>query len=86
LLDSIPAERTFLKTGGSAVIAPDASYLAGPIYEDPRTLYAELDLSRLAEGRMYLDTHGHYARPDVFQLTVDTRARAGVRFEGGEDG
>jgi len=26
------------------------------------------------------DMHGHYARPDVFELTVDTRAKDGVAW------
>ena len=80
LLESIPPARTVLKNGGSAVIAPDASYVAGPVYDDASTVFAELDLSRLGAGGLYLDTDGHYARPDVFELRVDTRARAGVRF------
>jgi predicted amidohydrolase len=83
LLESITSDRVFLKDGGSAVIAPDGSYVAGPVHRDSRTLFAELDLSRVGPGRMYLDTSGHYARPDVFELRVDTRPRAGVTFTGG---
>lgn len=80
LLESIPPERVFLKDGGSAVIAPDGSYVAGPLRCDPSTVFASLDLSRLGAGRMYLDVNGHYARPDVFELRVDTRRKLGVRF------
>lgn len=83
LLESIPESKTLLKTGGSAVIAPDASYVAGPVYDDPRTVFTEIDLGRVTAGRLYLDTHGHYARPDVFQLRVDTRPRSGVEFGDG---
>ena len=80
LLETIPSERVYLKDGGSAVIAPDGSYVLGPVRHDPCTLFADLDLSRVGSGRMYLDTNGHYARPDVFELRVDTRPRVGVRF------
>ena len=80
LLENIPPERVFLKDGGSAVIAPDGSYVLEPVRCDPATLFAELDLSRVGPGRMYLDTAGHYARPDVFELRVDTRPKIGVLF------
>ncbi|MGH7617496.1 MAG: carbon-nitrogen hydrolase family protein [Gemmatimonadaceae bacterium] len=56
--------------GGSAIIAPDGAYLAGPIYDEPAILYADLDLDRLREERMTLDVTGHYARPDVFTFST----------------
>ncbi|MBW3560238.1 MAG: carbon-nitrogen hydrolase family protein [Proteobacteria bacterium] len=83
LLETIPPERIFLKDGGSAVVAPDGSYVAGPVYRDARTVRADLDLSRVGPGRMYLDSSGHYARPDVFERRVDTRPRLGVNFTNG---
>jgi nitrilase len=61
--------------GGSAVLAPDGSYLAGPLYGEEGILYAELDPSRLAEERQRFDPAGHYHRPDVLQLTVTPRPR-----------
>jgi predicted amidohydrolase len=80
LLETIPGDRVFLKDGGSAVIAPNGSYVIGPVHQDPCTLFADLDLSLVGPGRMYLDTAGHYARPDVFELRVDTRPKVGVLF------
>jgi nitrilase len=56
--------------GGSAVLAPDGSYLAGPLYDREGILYAELDPARLWEERQRFDPAGHYNRPDVLQLTV----------------
>jgi predicted amidohydrolase len=80
LLETIPPERVYLKDGGSAVIAPNGSYVVAPVYRDPCTLFADLDLSLVGPGRLYLDTTGHYARPDVFELRVDTRPKIGVLF------
>jgi nitrilase len=56
--------------GGSAVLAPDGSYLAGPLYEEEGILYAELDPEKLLEERQRFDAAGHYHRPDVLRLSV----------------
>jgi nitrilase len=58
-----------LSFGGSAILAPDGSYLAGPVYEEETILYAELEPTRLLEERQRFDPVGHYHRPDVLQLT-----------------
>jgi nitrilase len=57
--------------GGSAILAPDGSYLAGPLYDEEGVLYAELEPARLWEERQRFDPAGHYHRPDVLQLTVN---------------
>ena len=59
-----------LGCGGSTVLAPDGSYLAGPLYDEEGILYAELDPARLREERQRFDPAGHYHRPDVLRLTV----------------
>ena len=62
--------RDVLGRGGSAILAPDGSYLAGPLYDEEGILYAELDPARLAAARQRFDPAGHYHRPDVLQLSV----------------
>jgi nitrilase len=56
--------------GGSAILAPDGSYLAGPLYGEEGILYAELEPARLDEERQRFDPAGHYHRPDVLGLRV----------------
>jgi len=56
--------------GGSAILAPDGSYVAGPLYDEEAILYADLDPARLLAERQRFDPVGHYSRPDVLQLTV----------------
>jgi nitrilase len=56
--------------GGSAVLAPDGSYLAGPLYDEEGVLYAELDPDVLRAERQRFDPAGHYHRPDVLRLKV----------------
>ena len=81
LLEAIPGnDDTLLLRGSSAIVAPDTSYLAGPAAAEATTLYADLDLGRITQGHLALDVDGHYARPDIFQLTVDDRPQANVVF------
>jgi predicted amidohydrolase len=77
LIEAIPAE--VLNKGGSLIAAPDASVIS-QAGEGEETLFAELDLAAIAEGLASLDADGHYSRPDVFELSVDTRAKDGVRW------
>ncbi len=63
-------EHDVIGRGGSAILAPDGSYLAGPLYDEEGILYAELDPARLYEERQRFDAAGHYHRPDVFELSV----------------
>jgi len=82
LLEAIPGKNEdLILHGGSAVIAPNSSYLAGPIYDERCILYAEIDPRLLAEGRLFLDTDGHYARPDVFHLEVNEQPQTSVTFK-----
>jgi nitrilase len=54
--------------GGSAILAPDGSYLAGPLWDEEGVLYAELEPARLDAERQRFDPTGHYHRPDVLGL------------------
>ena len=62
--------------GGSAILAPDGSYLAGPLWDEEGVLYAELEPQRLYEARQRFDPAGHYHRPDVFQFSTGARPLA----------
>lgn len=78
MLEAIPVERDVLKSGGSAVIAPDATIVATAEQGDAQTLCASIDTDVVTGGRLYLDTAGHYSRPDIFELKIDLREKPGV--------
>jgi nitrilase len=62
---------TVLIRGGSVIVNPLGQVLAGPDYEGETILTADLNLDEIVEGKYDLDVVGHYARPDVFHLTVN---------------
>jgi nitrilase len=69
-----------LIAGGSCIIDPRGQVMAGPARDGEAILTAELDLDEIVRGRLDLDVVGHYARPDIFRLTVDARPQAAVSW------
>ncbi len=53
---------------------------AAPVSWTETILYAEVETRVLHGSRFQLDVAGHYARPDVFELTVHREARPLLRF------
>lgn len=74
------ADRPLIR-GGSLIVGPLGDVLAGPLVGTSGLLAATIDLEDLVRARYDFDVVGHYARPDVFQLTVDERAKRSVAFE-----
>jgi nitrilase len=66
--------------GGSIIVGPLGEVLAGPVFDHEAVLVADINLSDLPRAKYDLDVVGHYARPDVFALSVDTRAKPPVQF------
>jgi predicted amidohydrolase len=74
MIDSLKQRsESFVLNGGSAIIAPDGSLLAGPVFDQEVILTADLDLSRIAEESLALDVTGHYSRPDIFDVKLKPR-------------
>lgn len=71
LLGGFAPEADVLSEGGSLIIAPGGEVLAGPLDSGEAIALAEIDLARVVAEKHSLDVAGHYARPDVFRLTVD---------------
>ena len=65
----------WINKGGSAIVGPDGKFLAGPLNAEEGILYAELDPRQMRGSKWNLDVAGHYARPDVFRLTVSREDR-----------
>ncbi|OGO49477.1 MAG: nitrilase [Chloroflexi bacterium RBG_16_68_14] len=71
----------WINVGDSAIVHPNGQFLAGPARAKEEVLYAEVDPSELGGAKWLFDVAGHYARPDVFQLTVNQQPRPMLRTE-----
>lgn len=69
-----------LKGGGFATIyAPDGSEMTERIPEDQEgILYADIDLNMISMAKAVADPAGHYSRPDVTQLLLNSEKRSAV--------
>ena len=82
MLASMPGENNdFIHNGGSSIIAPDGSYIVEPVFDETGIIMGTADMNMIKEHRQTLDTNGHYSRPDVFELHVNTAPQPGVKFK-----
>ncbi len=76
-LPPVPEKATdpdaFMIRGGSAIIAPNGRYLAGPVFDAEAVVVADCDLAEITRESLTLDVSGHYSRPDVFAFQVRPR-------------
>jgi nitrilase len=75
-----PDESEWINPGDAAIYKPFGGVIAGPMRREKGTLTAEIDPSLARSARRKFDATGHYARPDVFTLTVDRREKLAVEF------
>jgi nitrilase len=85
--DSVPHVETIrakcpdtMADGGSAIAGPDGNWIVEPVNAKPQLVVAELDHAFVRRERHNFDPSGHYSRPDIVQLQVNT-ARQSVLKE-----
>ncbi|MEM7235031.1 MAG: carbon-nitrogen hydrolase family protein [Planctomycetota bacterium] len=66
-----------MANGGSCIAAPDGTWIVSPSGPEPTLMTAELDHAFVRRERHNLDISGHYSRPDIVHLQIDTR-RQGI--------
>jgi nitrilase len=70
--DIYGGDEDVLSQGNTTIVAPGGGVLAGPLVGEAGTLTATLDYDRITAGKRHFDPIGHYARPDVLSLTINT--------------
>ncbi|MFV2006170.1 MAG: carbon-nitrogen hydrolase family protein [Longimicrobiales bacterium] len=78
--DELEAWPELLCRGGSAIYSPMGDVLSGPLFDEEGILTTDLDMGDVVRGKFDFDVVGHYARPDVFRLTVDEAPKAPVEY------
>jgi nitrilase len=65
--------------GGSALAAPDGSWVVEPVSTE-QLVVGTIDTAAVRAARQNFDPTGHYARPDVFHVEVDRRRQQAATF------
>ena len=60
-----------LANGGSCIAGPDGEWIIEPMVDEEKLVWATLDHQKVRQERQNFDPAGHYARPDVTQLTLN---------------
>lgn len=76
-----PDADEWVNPGDSVVVAPGGEIVAGPMQKESGILYHEIDRSKAEIAKRALDVAGHYSRPDIFQLHVNTQVQSPCVFD-----
>jgi len=79
-IDDLPEElkniyakgKEWISTGNSCIINPNGKIISGTLDSEEGILYADIDLREIIAAKRKFDVVGHYARPDVFNFSVNT--------------
>jgi nitrilase len=68
-------------TGGcmTAIISPEGSHVVPPLTQGEGMLIADLDMTLITKRKRMMDSVGHYARPELLSLLLDSRPTAAMR-------
>lgn len=76
-----PDPEEWVNPGDAVVVEPGGKLLHGPHHQQKSILFADIDASTVAAARQNLDVAGHYARPDIFHLRIQSAQRPPASWE-----
>ncbi|MEX5726722.1 nitrilase [Rhodovulum iodosum] len=76
-----PDPEEWINDGDAVVMKPFGGPVAGPMHREKGLLWAEIDPAAAAAARRKFDVTGHYARPDIFHLSVNRSPQRPVTLD-----
>jgi nitrilase len=70
-----------LANGGSCIAGPDGEWIVEPVLHKEGLIIQSVDFNRVLEERQNFDPVGHYSRPDVTKLIVNTERQTTVEIK-----
>ncbi len=70
-----------LANGGSCIVGPDGEWILEPVLHKEGLIIQTIDFNKVLEERQNFDPVGHYSRPDVTKLIVNTERQSTVEFK-----
>ena len=85
-ISSDPKMQKGLRGGNcTAIVSPEGKHLVPPMSEGQGLLVADCDMALITKRKRMMDSVGHYARPELFQLHHDARPTHKIVQHGVED-
>jgi nitrilase len=70
-----------LANGGSCIAGPDGEWIIEPVLHKEGLIFQTIDFNNVLRERQNFDVVGHYSRPDVTKLIVNTERQSTVEFK-----
>ena len=67
----------------TAIISPEGSHVVPPLTTGEGILIADLDMGLIVKRKRMMDSVGHYARPELLSLVLDSRPAAPMQTSAG---